>query len=218
MVRAILGGWQISGTTSFATGKPKDITVSYSSTAVSVTNGQPCPAGSIAGTPNGTTGLTACTPITDFTGGSVNALPFVSCDSANVGATGTDPTGTPLYLNVACFARPTKYGDIGNMPRNFGRRPSIFNSDLAFFKNFKVGEKRGVQLRWEIYNLFNHTNFSDLDGALTFGLVQVNPNPGTTCSLTNVCTAAYQQTNTRFGAPTAARSGRVMQASLRLNF
>ena len=104
------------------------------------------------------------------------------------------------------------------MPRNFGRRPNIFNNDLAFFKNFSWREKRSIQLRWETYNLFNHTNFSDLDGALTFGLVQVNPNPGTTCSLTNVCTAVYQQTNTRFGAPVSARSPRVQQASIRINF
>jgi len=217
-VRAVLGGWRISGTTSFATGKPKDITVTYSSTSVSVTNGQPCPVGSFAGTPNGSTGLTACTPITDFTGGSVNALPFVSCASASEGATGFDPTGMRLYINVGCFSRPTKYGDIGNLPRNFARLPSIFNSDLAFFKNFAWGEKRGIQLRWETYNLFNHTNFSDLDRELTYGLVQINPNPGSTCSLTNVCTAVYQQTNTRFGAPTSARSPRVMQASIRINF
>jgi carboxypeptidase family protein/TonB-dependent receptor-like protein len=218
LVETFIGGWQLSGTTSFATGKPKDLSVSYSSTSVNVTNGQPCPVGSFAGTPNATTGLTSCAPITDFTGGSVNALPFVSCDSANQGATGADPTGTPLYLNAACFTRPTKYGDLGNMPRNFGRRPNIFNSDLAFFKNLSLGEKRSIQLRWEIYNLFNHTNFSDLDGGLTFGLVQVNPNPGTTCSLTNVCTAEYRQTNTRFGAPTSARSPRVQQASIRINF
>src|SRR6185369_14914252 len=126
------GGWQLSGTSSFATGKPKDISVSYSSTSVSVSNGQPCPVGSFAGTAGATT--TSCTPITDFTGGSVNALPFVSCTSPNDGAAGNDPTGTPLYLNASCFTRPTKYGDLGNMPRNFGRRPSIFNNDIALFK------------------------------------------------------------------------------------
>ena len=43
--------------------------------------------------------------------------------------------------------------------------PSIFNNDLAFFKNVKIGEKREIQLRWEIYNIFNHTNFRDIDGA-----------------------------------------------------
>src|SRR5207237_2623367 len=64
MMHKALEGWQLSGTSSFATGKPKDITVSYSSTSVSVSNGQSCPAGSFAGTPGATT--TSCTPITDF--------------------------------------------------------------------------------------------------------------------------------------------------------
>ena len=54
--------------------------------------------------------------------------------------------------------------------------PSIFNNDLAFFKNVPIGEKREIQLRWEIYNIFNHTNFRDIDGTMTFGLVQVKPN------------------------------------------
>jgi len=211
-----LGGWQLSGTTSFATGKPKDVSVSYSSTAVSVSNGQACPVGSFAGTAGATT--TSCTPITDFTGGSVNALPFINCDDPNKGVTGSDPTGTPLYLSASCFVRPTKYGDVGNMPRNFGRRPNIFNSDIALFKNFQIGERHGLQLRWETYNVFNHTNFSDLDGGLAFGLVQINPSPGTACSATNICKAEFQQTNTRFGAPTSARSPRVMQASIRFNF
>jgi hypothetical protein len=172
--------------------------------------------------------LIPCVPITDFTGGSTNALPFVSCGSPN-NVTGIDPTGTPLYLDVSCFSRPTKYGDIGNLPRNFGRRPNIFNSDLAFFKNFRIGERRGVQFRWEIYNIFNHTNFTDLDGGLTYGMVLLQSNPldaaglAVKCTTTaaptaNVCRTEYQQTNSRFGAPTGARSPRVMQASLRINF
>ncbi len=36
------------------------------------------------------------------------------------------------------------------------RLPSIFNNDLAFFKNIPIGEKRAIQLRWEMYNIFNH--------------------------------------------------------------
>jgi hypothetical protein len=77
--------------------------------------------------------------------------------------------------------------------------PSIFNNDLAFFKNVPLGEKRAIQLRWEIYNIFNHTNFRDIDAGLTFD-------------------ATGKQTNTRFGAPISARTPRVMQASIRLNF
>lgn len=217
--RTLLGGWQISGSSSFATGKPNDISLSLSGSA-SVTNGQPCPEGSSAGTPDATTGLTTCTPIstTDLTGGTVGALPFNSCKSANDGAGGVDPTGTPVFLNANCFRRPSKFGDIGDRVRNIARRPSIFNNDLAFFKNFRWGEKRGFQFRWEVYNLFNRTNFSAIDTGLEYGLVQIKPNASLPCSTTNICTAEFRQTNDRFGAATSARSPRVQQVSLRINF
>ena len=105
------------------------------------------------------------------------------------------------------------------MPRNNVRLPAIFNNDIAFFKNIPLGEKkREIQLRWEIYNVFNHANFSNADVAATYGLVVANPSPGTTCSLTNVCTTNFQQTNNRFGAVITARTPRVMQASIRINF
>ena len=97
--------------------------------------------------------------------------------------------------------------------------PSIFNSDFAVFKKIRLGENREVQLRWEVYNIFNHTNFRDIDAALTYGVVQVNPNPSLACTAAgNVCTAIVKQTRTTFGTPTNARSPRVMQASIRFNF
>jgi hypothetical protein len=99
------------------------------------------------------------------------------------------------------------------------RIPSIFNNDLAVFKNFKIGESRGVQLRWEMYNIFNRANFDDIDGAMIFGLVQVNPNLALACTAAgNTCTAIVKQTKSTFGTPTTARTPRVMQASIRINF
>jgi len=214
-VGAILDNWQISGTTSYASGKPKNLTASYSSTAATISLGQPCPVGSSISSSTATTQV--CTPITDFTGGGINARPFVVCDPMQ-GDFGSDPTGTPRSFNVGCFAKPFATGQIGNMPRNAVRMPSIFNNDLAFFKNIKLGEKHALQLRWEIYNIFNHTNFRDIDAAMTYGLVVANPGGTAACSLSNVCTASFQQTNTRFGAAIAARTPRVMQASIRFNF
>ena len=215
---AVLDNWQISGTTSYASGKPKNVTVSYSSTAAVISLGQQCPANS---TVTATTATTqTCTPISDWTGGGINARPFMLCDPMK-GDFGVDSTGTPRAFNVTCFAKPTATGQIGNMPRNAVRMPSIFNNDLAFFKNFKFGEKRALQLRWEIYNIFNHTNFRDIDAGLAYGLVVNNPStstPKAACSLTNICTTSFQQTNARFGAVTAARTPRVMQASIRFNF
>ena len=216
-VRNVLGGWQVSGTTNFATGKPKNFTVAYSSTTVDITKGQECPSGSVRSAIAGNNTLDRCTPITNFTGGTVNARPFMLCDP-NKGGGGSDPTGTPVVINTACFGRPTRLGQIGDMGRNVGRRPNIFNTDLAFFKNFSLGEHRNLQLRWETYNVFNRSNFTDIDGEMTFGLAQVNPSPGTACSAANVCRAEYRQTNTRFGAVIAARAPRVMQGSIRIDF
>lgn len=222
-VRAFLDNWQISGTTSFASGKTKNLTVTYPSTAVDITKGQTCPAESIQTSVNATTDR--CTPrITDWTGGQVNARPFIVCDPMK-NVSGSDSSGTPFVINTACFVPPTALGQIGNMPRNSVRMPSTFNSDLAFFKNVRLGERREIQLRWEMYNIFNHANFRDIDPALQFGLAQIKTDPSSACSTTNICKAVYTQTrNTAFGSPssfgtvTSARAPRVMQASIRLNF
>ncbi|HET9711601.1 MAG TPA: carboxypeptidase regulatory-like domain-containing protein [Pyrinomonadaceae bacterium] len=218
-VSAILDNWQISGTTSYASGKPKNVTVTYSSTTATISINSPCPDGSTTTSTNTSTGTKVCTPISDWTGGGINARMFMACDPMS--NLGFDSTGTPLAFNPACFAKPTALGQVGNQPRNNVRMPSIFNNDLAFFKNIKLDEKRALQLRWEIYNIFNHTNFRDIDAAATWGLVVNNPsttNPKAACSATNLCTATVQQTNARFGAVTAARTPRVMQASIRFEF
>jgi len=156
----------------------------------------------------------------DITGGQVNARPNMVCDPMR-GVTGSNPTGTPFVINVSCFARPTRLGDIGNMPRNAVRLPSIFNNDLAFFKNVPLGEKRSIQLRWEIYNVFNHTNFRDIDGTLRLDCVAVPAGQTPPATPQGTCTTALPivaQTNTRFGTPIGARTPRVMQASIRFNF
>ena len=155
--------------------------------------------------------------ITDFTGGQVNARPSIVCDPTK-GASGADATGLEYVVNRSCFASPTGLGQIGSMPRNPVRIPSIFNNDVAVFKNFPIGEKRQLQLRWEIYNIFNHANFDDIDGTLVFGLVQSNQT-GAACTVAgNICSASVQMTRNTFGTPTTARTPRVMQGSIRLNF
>jgi len=211
-VRGLLNNWQISGTTSYATGRPKNnISVTYTSGTATITAGQTCPPGSIQ------TSATVCTMITDFTGGQVNARAVITC-SPTKNASGADATGLEYVINRSCFTNPTGLGQIGSMPRNPVRIPAIFNNDVAVFKNFRIGEKRALQLRWEVYNIFNHANFDDIDGTLTFGLVQSNPS-GAACTVAgNTCTATIQMTRNTFGTPTTARTPRVMQGSIRLNF
>jgi len=209
LARLLLDDYQISGTTSYASGKPKNLSVSFSTGTATIDAASTCPPGSFQSSSTATTKV--CTMITDFTGGQVNATPNILCDPMK-GASGSDPTGTKYVINISCFANPTSLGQIGNMPRNSVRIPSIFNNDLAFFKNVKLGEKREIQLRWEIYNIFNHANFRDIDGSMTYGIRAVPKADGSAGS------AVVVQTNSRFGAVTSARAPRVMQASIRINF
>ncbi|MCS7023601.1 MAG: TonB-dependent receptor [Bryobacteraceae bacterium] len=103
------------------------------------------------------------------------------------------------WFHTDVFARPA-VGDPGNAPKDVFRRPGINNWDISVFKLFPVGsEKRNLQLRWEMYNTFNHTQFSDVDSTARFD-------------------AQSQQVNTRFGEVIGARAPRRMQASLRFTF
>ncbi len=114
------------------------------------------------------------------------------------------------YFNVAAFGEPTalKPGltsysptwlNYGNMTRYPIRGPGTSNWNTSLFKNFNVGERLRFQFRAESYNTFNHSQFSGLNTSITFN-------------------AAGQNTNAAAGQITAARSPRVMQMALRVNF
>jgi hypothetical protein len=103
------------------------------------------------------------------------------------------------FFNPTVFARPARL-DPGNAPKDVFRRPGQTNFDVSFFKLFPIGsEKRNLQLRWEMYNAFNHTQYSDVDSTAQF-----NP--------------AGAQLNARFGQVIGAREPRRMQASMRFTF
>jgi hypothetical protein len=89
------------------------------------------------------------------------------------------------------------YGNAGRAPL---RSPGINNWDVAFFKTISFREKISVQLRAEMYNLFNHTQFSSFDTGARF-----DPATG-------------QQVNPGFGQYTAARDPRRMQLGARVSF
>jgi hypothetical protein len=96
------------------------------------------------------------------------------------------------------FAMPA-VGTFGNAARSVIRGPGINNFDIAIFKNFPLHEALRFQFRAELYNAFNHTQFSALD---------------TTARFDN----AGRQVNTRMGQFTAARDPRQMQLAVRFYF
>jgi hypothetical protein len=56
---------------------------------------------------------------------------------------------------------PPAIGTFGNMGRNTFRDFGFRNADLSVMKNFRLGERLGMQFRAEFFNIFNHPNFAN---------------------------------------------------------
>jgi len=55
--------------------------------------------------------------------------------------------------------------------------PSRKNVDFSVNKNWRIGERYGVQFRTEVFNLFNHVNYVSLSTAdLAFQNNSTDPN------------------------------------------
>ncbi|MGO9775145.1 MAG: TonB-dependent receptor domain-containing protein [Terracidiphilus sp.] len=77
--------------------------------------------------------------------------------------------GYVQYVNPAALTLPSTYvnntaangpsSPFGNLPKNYGRTPNFYETDLAFNKRFSTPVERiKVEFRSEFYNIFNHTN------------------------------------------------------------
>jgi len=169
-VKALFDNWQLSGITAFASGTPAGVGYTLVDTGTDITGGGDGGRIVITGDPN-------------------------LSDSQRTVA----PTGFVQWINPAAFARPAR-GDFGNAPKDVFRNPGTHNWDFSLFKNIPLkSESRRLQFRWEVYNAFNHTQWSGIDTTARFD-------------------ASGKQVNTRFGQVNGARTARVMQGSLRLTF
>jgi len=108
------------------------------------------------------------------TGGS--ARPVVVGD-ANTGAKTTNS-----FWNAAAFSAPAA-NTFGNAGRNTLIGPGMRAFDFSMAKNFRIDEKRRVQFRGEIFNIFNHpiydqpnTTFNNADFNTIRGIL-INTTP-----------------------------------------
>jgi hypothetical protein len=86
--------------------------------------------------------------------------------------------------NIHAFAiEPTYDGTpgatIGTVGRNSLRGPGYFQLDISGMKNFAITERVTMQFRADIFNIFNHPNFTNPDGGIcqSIGLGTCTPNP-----------------------------------------
>jgi hypothetical protein len=72
-------------------------------------------------------------------------------------------TGNPnAFINTSCFPFPNPVNRMGNAGRNELVGPSQFEIDFSGYKNTplkRISEAASLQIRAEIYNILNHTNF-----------------------------------------------------------
>ncbi|MBZ5554826.1 MAG: carboxypeptidase-like regulatory domain-containing protein [Acidobacteriia bacterium] len=75
------------------------------------------------------------------------------------GIKGGTTSRTNYWFNPNTFALEP-FGTFGNVGRNNLSAPGVYNFDFALFKDTKITESTKVELRFEFYNFFNHTQFN----------------------------------------------------------
>jgi outer membrane receptor protein involved in Fe transport len=74
------------------------------------------------------------------------------------------PTGY-CYMVGSSVLIPNAAGQFGTMGRNIFRDTGFHNVDLSVSKTFKFGERARAQFRIETFNIFNHPNYANPNGA-----------------------------------------------------
>ena len=108
--------------------------------------------------------------------------------NSNIGST----SRAHYYFDPNSFA-PEETGVIGNAGRNFFHGPGYNNFDFAVFKDTEITEHTKLELRFEFFNLFNHTQFTQVG-------------VGTDINSSN------------FGRASAARAPRIIQLAAKFYF
>jgi len=139
LAHTLLGGWQISG-----------ITLAQTGTHFSVTNGTDF--GDAAGVANGV--------------GTGSRPDIIGDPHASVQSDVPSVRG-PLLYDPAAYATPTGL-TFGNVGRNTLTNPGRINFDFGLFKRFSFGSEgaRGLDFRWENFNLFNHTQYNGVNNGM----------------------------------------------------
>lgn len=205
-VHGLLDDWRISGITTFQTGAPLSISLN-----------NVCLLPQSAGPLTPAMATSTCTNLggtsnsgTSWSGSSTQAGRVLILGTGNV-VNATTPFAHTNGLDGLILAPPMRgtlagapQGVAGFAPKSYFRGPGIDNWDMSLFKQIPMPTERlKLQFRAEVYNVFNHTNFTTVDTNAQFQVDYLGN---------------FQQVNPTFGKYTAAALKRRMQLALRLSF
>jgi len=134
-------GWRLAGVTTFQTGFPIDV---FDSSDDSLT----CFAA---------VAFYGCPDRPNVVGPVQRADPRTSTYTNNNPA-GTGAPADHYYFNPNSFATET-LGVLGNAGRNLFHGPGFNNWTLGLYKDTHITESTRIELRFEFFNIFNHTQF-----------------------------------------------------------
>ena len=164
----LLEGWQVNTIISLQSGQPwnvNDQAFNFSTTGEASDRwdffGNPADFKSIG--PNGIPcfGLGPNSPCP-------GAIPVACTNAATaVGASTLAALNTAGYCYMVrnSILIPNGFNTFGTMGRNIFRDTGFRNVDLSVSKSFKFGERVKAQIRVETFNIFNHPNFANPNGA-----------------------------------------------------
>ena len=110
-------------------------------------------------------------------------------------------------------------GAVGNSNRNQLTGPGLSQWDMSLFKSTKITERLSVELRWEVYNLFNHGNFHYLPDNLFLGTCTNVLSNGACDPAEHAFGTIVKTSDVNAGNPVIAQGGpRNMNFSLKFTF
>ncbi|MBC7926497.1 MAG: hypothetical protein H7039_12645, partial [Bryobacteraceae bacterium] len=131
-----------------------------------------------------------------------------------------DPTkgvaGGPYFnINPDAFRIPV-VGSVGlDAPNRYFLRPGVNNWNMSLQKTISIVERARLQFRFDAFNVFNHTQFSDYNRTLNYSGLN-NPTP-TNLPRFNEATGRWDNP-VGFGAVNAVRDPRTVQLVMRIQF
>jgi hypothetical protein len=182
---ALLGGWELGVITQAASGQAVNI---YT--------------GSLPGLNGGPSG----------TGYTDNQRP-----NAGSGDCRADDSARPEQIIAPAAVSLTGFqlGQIGTLERGACTGPGLFQTDLAFYKTVRASSRVQLQLRFEVFNVFNRVNFLSQGLNTTMNPVSVTYNTADAATATSI--TAYTLPG-NFGQATRTRDPRQAQFGLKITF
>jgi hypothetical protein len=143
----IVGGWRLSGLANLRSGRPFTLKAGSNSTLIGGPRGGNTFASAFAD----------CLKDGDLSGSSTQNIDHWF--DATPGSSYAVPTAAnPTKLDVT--GKPVTEGRLGNCGRNTLTGPDYINFDMGLARTFDYfGEGRRLELRWEMFNMFNTPQF-----------------------------------------------------------